>query len=240
MPTVGILSSLSKSDEGAMAVAQLAPTVIKQWGCICQLLNRKMDMERRYIERLEGQKGSDVTAREATRKMVAAATQLDALQQVLERVESVAAAHGVQVAHTGRLGQSPAKGGAAPAAATVPDRDRDELVPRSAHAVMHPNAWQPKNTIVRGVLRESVNTYAAAAAAAACSAAASVQDAAGLDGAAHGGTGDVARKPMDEENLLQAHVQQLTSDFMSHADQLPPSHKHKPGHRPKPGRPVIH
>jgi hypothetical protein len=55
MSTVGILSALVRSDEGALQVARTAPSAIKLWEGICQLLNRKMDMERRYIERLEGE-----------------------------------------------------------------------------------------------------------------------------------------------------------------------------------------
>jgi hypothetical protein len=55
MATVGILSALVRSDDGALQVARSAPSAIKLWEGICQLLNRKMDMERRYIERLEGE-----------------------------------------------------------------------------------------------------------------------------------------------------------------------------------------
>jgi hypothetical protein len=55
MATVAILSVLAKSDEGAAAVAASAPGAMKLWEGICQLLGRKMDMERKYIERLEGE-----------------------------------------------------------------------------------------------------------------------------------------------------------------------------------------
>lgn len=54
MATVSILSVLVKSDEGSLHVAQSAPGAMKLWEGICQLLGRKMDMERKYIERLEG------------------------------------------------------------------------------------------------------------------------------------------------------------------------------------------
>jgi hypothetical protein len=54
MATVSILSVLVKSDEGALHVARSAPGAMKLWEGICQLLGRKMDMERKYIERLEG------------------------------------------------------------------------------------------------------------------------------------------------------------------------------------------
>lgn len=55
MATVAILSVLVKSEEGALHVAQSAPGAMKLWEGICQLLGRKMDMERKYIERLEGE-----------------------------------------------------------------------------------------------------------------------------------------------------------------------------------------
>lgn len=101
-----------------------------------------------------GQKGSDVTAREATRKLVAAATQVDALQQVIERVDSTALAHGIQLVHYEPKQALPA-----------PEETGEELVPRSAHVVVQPNLWQPKNTIVRGTFRETVATRASGAAA---------------------------------------------------------------------------
>lgn len=108
-----------------------------------------------------GQKGSDVTAREATRKLVSAATQVDALQQVIERVDSTAAAHGIEVVHHQTKQALPAA-----------DPEDQALVPRSAHVVVQPNLWQPKNTIVRGTFRETVATRAGASAAAAAAAAA--------------------------------------------------------------------
>lgn len=55
MATVGILSALARTDEGALSVAQSAPTAVKLWEQINQLLQRKMEMERKYIERLEGE-----------------------------------------------------------------------------------------------------------------------------------------------------------------------------------------
>lgn len=60
MATVGILASLVRSEEGALVVAQSAPSAVKLWEQINQLLQRKMEMERKYIERLEG-KDSDST-----------------------------------------------------------------------------------------------------------------------------------------------------------------------------------
>jgi hypothetical protein len=56
MAAVAILSVLVKADEGALHVARSAPGAMKLWEGICQLLARKMDMERKYIERLEGER----------------------------------------------------------------------------------------------------------------------------------------------------------------------------------------
>jgi hypothetical protein len=328
MATVGILSALVRSDAGALQVARSAPSAIKLWEGICQLLNRKMDMERRYIERLEGesacagfivviyggvvcwrlcrcsqwacaacsvvvggggggvmcwrsgdaanghalppvlllvvwwwcyvleigcrssrglwrvrhwgmllvaaalagektcacctspvltsppgscvvcaaalvsfallhlhlttagQKGSDVTAREATRKMVSAATQLDALEKVAARVDSIAAANGVEVQHMQRPHQLPAAGaaaGKAGAADAAEHQEQEGLVPRSASAVVQPNLWQPKNTIVRGAFKESVATRTGMLAAAAAAAGVPLgQSMAGVNAAAAG------------------------------------------------------
>lgn len=55
MATVGILSALVRAEEGALSIAQSAPTAVKLWEQINQLLQRKMEMERKYIERLEGE-----------------------------------------------------------------------------------------------------------------------------------------------------------------------------------------
>jgi hypothetical protein len=51
---VGILAVLVRSDADAMEVAHQAPSAIKLWEGVAQLLGRKMEMERKYIERLEG------------------------------------------------------------------------------------------------------------------------------------------------------------------------------------------
>jgi hypothetical protein len=147
-----------------------------------------------------------VTAREATRKMVAAATQLDALQQVVARVDDIAAAHGIALVHMARPnsiaaagggggaggGGAGATGGATPAqhhaghhayshhrgdalAAPAPDEPvREEFVPRFAAAVVAPNMWQPKNTIVRSTFREVSSQVVAQRAAGPLAAAAAV------------------------------------------------------------------
>ncbi len=54
MATIGILACLVRSDEGAAAVAETAPGAMRTWEGVAQLLGRKMELERRYIERLEG------------------------------------------------------------------------------------------------------------------------------------------------------------------------------------------
>lgn len=149
-----------------------------------------------------GQKGSDVTAREATRKLVSAATQVDALQQVIERVDHLAAAYGIEVVHH----QTQAKP-ALPAAETP----GQELVPRSAHVVVQPNLWQPKNTIVRGTFRETVATRAGTNAAAAASVAKGV------------GSSSAAAAVADITNVVAA-LQQLPAD-QHKSDQLHKQHR---------------
>jgi hypothetical protein len=144
-----------------------------------------------------GQKGSDVTAREATRKMVSAATQLDALEKVAARVDSIAAANGVEVQHMQRPHQLPAAGAAAgkPGAADAAEQEQEGHVPRLASAVVQPNLWQPKNTIVRGAFKESVATRTGMLAAAAAAAGVQMsQSMAGGNAAATGlsASGDVS------------------------------------------------
>ncbi|MEW5314489.1 MAG: hypothetical protein WDW38_005985 [Sanguina aurantia] len=75
------------------------PGVVKQWEGIEQILTRKMDMERKYLERLEVAKGSDVSARDATRKMLSASQQAIALQALITHTITIAEAHGVVVVH---------------------------------------------------------------------------------------------------------------------------------------------
>lgn len=133
-----------------------------------------------------------MTAREATRKMVAAATQLDALQQIVTRIGAIAAEHNVPLVHMARPGSAgTAAGGAAGVhhhhhhgqhthghLSTLQEDHqhhvRDELVPRSAAAVVQPNLWQPKNTIVRGAYREISSQVVAQRAAGPLAAAAAV------------------------------------------------------------------
>ncbi len=54
------------------------------YACLCVFLNA-------------GQKGSDVSAKEATRKLLMAGKQLEALQAIITQVDSAAEANGIQV-----------------------------------------------------------------------------------------------------------------------------------------------
>ncbi|GBF95503.1 hypothetical protein Rsub_07853 [Raphidocelis subcapitata] len=150
LSVVGLLSKLAASDDGALAVAEAAaPSFLRQWEGVASIIGRRIDMERKYIARLEGQKGSDASAREATRKMVSGAKQLEALSTVIRRVAEAGEAAGLAMAHL-PPGGGGASGGGEPG----------ELPPMDA--VAHPEslagaaaaAWRPKNTIVRGAFRE--------------------------------------------------------------------------------------
>ena len=54
MPTVGILQRLLSVREHAATVARRHDT-LRTWEGIAQVLSRKMESERKYIERLEGE-----------------------------------------------------------------------------------------------------------------------------------------------------------------------------------------
>ena len=53
MPTVSILQRLLSVPEHAAEVAR-RPDALRTWEGIAQVLSRKMESERKYIERLEG------------------------------------------------------------------------------------------------------------------------------------------------------------------------------------------
>jgi hypothetical protein len=56
LSVVGLLAKLIATDEGALAVAEAAaPGCLKQWEGVAAIIGRKMDMERKYIARLEGE-----------------------------------------------------------------------------------------------------------------------------------------------------------------------------------------
>lgn len=133
-----------------------------------------------------------MTAREATRKMVAAATQLDALQQIVVRIDAIAAQHNVPLVRMARTGSAGTTSSSSTAShhqhapggphhthhhglpALQEEQHREELVPRSAAAVVQPHMWQPKNTIVRSAYREVSSQVVAQRAAGPLAAAAAV------------------------------------------------------------------
>ena len=84
-----------------------------------------------------GQKGSDVSAREATRKLVAATKQMHALHAILQDV------------HASEFGQQNASD------ATDKKLQSSDENARSAAAAAGP--WAAKNTIVKDVLHELTN-----------------------------------------------------------------------------------
>lgn len=117
--------------------------------------------------------------------MVAAATQLDALQQIVARIDAIAAEHNIPLVHMARPGSAGTTAGSSAAAhhghqhhtglsVLQEDHVRQELVPRSAAAVVQPNMWQPKNTIVRSAYREVSSQVVAQRAAGPLAAAAAV------------------------------------------------------------------
>jgi hypothetical protein len=54
MPTVSILHRLLSLEEHAVNIALRSET-LRTWEGIAQVLSRKMESERKYIERLEGE-----------------------------------------------------------------------------------------------------------------------------------------------------------------------------------------
>jgi hypothetical protein len=131
--------------------------------------------------------------------MMAAATQLDALQQVVARIDAIAAAHNIPLVHMARphsgghhhhgagLGaracSTPGGPGAAgsglaflqqQATGDAERQAREEHVPRSAAAVVATNVWQPRNTIVRSTHRQVSSQVVAQRAAGPLAAAAAV------------------------------------------------------------------
>jgi hypothetical protein len=57
MATVGVLQRLVEPEAHALEVARM-PSTIKQWEGIAQIISRKIDMEQKYIARLEGACGT--------------------------------------------------------------------------------------------------------------------------------------------------------------------------------------
>ncbi|KAK9808392.1 hypothetical protein WJX73_010186 [Symbiochloris irregularis] len=71
MAAVAVFAAMCKHP-AAVAEMQGQQSPVMQMRAVCQLLARKADTERKYLARLEGEKGSDASAREATRRMLAA------------------------------------------------------------------------------------------------------------------------------------------------------------------------
>jgi hypothetical protein len=53
MSTMNVLKQLLEPRGHALEVAQM-PNIVKQWEGIAQIILRKIDMEQKYIARLEG------------------------------------------------------------------------------------------------------------------------------------------------------------------------------------------
>ena len=83
-----------------------------------------------------GQKGSDVSAREATKKLVAAAKQMHALQAVLGDVHDASSTESV---------------------GTAPKETVSSLIENASSAAAQAGPWAARNTIVRDVLNELTN-----------------------------------------------------------------------------------
>ncbi|KAJ9507371.1 hypothetical protein QJQ45_006338 [Haematococcus lacustris] len=147
MAAMSVVVKLLGPPGHALAVAKM-PSVVKTWEGIGQIVSRRIDMERKYIHRLEGQKGSDASAKEATRKLLAAAKQLEAMQAIISQVTHEALLHGVQVEHHNTVPHALSHSALplGPDTARVPE----DVVPA---ATARTHTWQPKNTVVRNVLR---------------------------------------------------------------------------------------
>lgn len=86
MATVAILERLTKEPKRGSAVKEQKPELVARLEGIARLLNHKRAAAATYLTKLEAQKGSDVSARQATRGLVSVTKQLTALGKVLENV----------------------------------------------------------------------------------------------------------------------------------------------------------
>lgn len=84
MPTLALLERLSKVPHGASCLA--APEIVSRMEGVARLLGHKLNSAKIYLAKLESQKGSDVSARQATRALVAVSNQLAALGRVLRTI----------------------------------------------------------------------------------------------------------------------------------------------------------
>ncbi|GLC57418.1 hypothetical protein PLESTB_001222300 [Pleodorina starrii] len=142
-PLVTLLQRLTATDALATDVP---PSVTKSWEGILQLLQRTFEREKKYLERLEVQKGSDVSARESARKVVVVQQQIQSLELLINRCQT-----------------AKDEGPAAPDSARDKDKDQDKDATRkqataggkTATSVL---AAQPpipgyKNTLVKEAVR---------------------------------------------------------------------------------------
>lgn len=83
MAGVGLLGRLTVDPEQAQALGR-CPEVMPRLEGVARLLSHKRAAAATYLAKLEGQKGSDVSARQATRALVGVRAQLQALAAVLE------------------------------------------------------------------------------------------------------------------------------------------------------------
>jgi abnormal spindle-like microcephaly-associated protein len=137
MATLAILNRLTADESRGSAVREQKPELVARLEGIARLLNHKRAAAATYLSKLEAQKGSDVSARQATRGLVSVAKQLTALGKVLDNV-------GAQ-----DLNELLAVGGTTTA---LPGVDGN----RRASGVVVPLV-RGKNTIVRAALAEISN-----------------------------------------------------------------------------------
>ncbi|PNH10245.1 Abnormal spindle-like microcephaly-associated [Tetrabaena socialis] len=147
-PTAALLQRLVAPDSLAAAVP---PATARHWEGIHQVLYRKADMERKYLDRLEGQKGSDVSARESTRKLLVAQQQVQQLEALIARVDAAA------------------EGGRAASGDVALDQDRRHPptsgagAPAGAFATGAAHMAGMKNTLVKDVVQRMTGGAGAAA-----------------------------------------------------------------------------
>ena len=55
-PTASLLQVLVSCDDRAAEVARTMPAIVRQWDGIHQVLSRKADMEKKYLDRLDGER----------------------------------------------------------------------------------------------------------------------------------------------------------------------------------------
>ncbi|KAH7621985.1 hypothetical protein Ndes2526B_g02810 [Nannochloris sp. 'desiccata'] len=86
MATVAILEGFTNEAKRGSALKEQKPELVARLEGVARLLNHKRAGAATYLTKLEAQKGSDVSARQATRGLVSVTKQLMALGKVLENV----------------------------------------------------------------------------------------------------------------------------------------------------------